>query len=137
MISFTVPTLPARALSPNGAHGSFHEVAAARRALREATFAAIREKWASPPKFVRASITVGYYCTNKKPGDGLYRPTDVFNAISACKPLFDGIVDAGIIPDDDYTHLVLGSFEIVRTDSLELEGLVVVIQHEEAPPLAR
>jgi len=34
---------------------------------------------------------------------------DVANCIQSLKPAVDGIVDAGVIPDDNYQHLIIGS----------------------------
>ena len=37
------------------------------------------------------------------------RRRDLANAVHSCKPYIDGIVDAGVIEDDDWTHLSIGS----------------------------
>lgn len=36
---------------------------------------------------------------------------DAANAIQATKPAIDGVVDAGLIPDDDWTHLQIAGVE--------------------------
>lgn len=36
------------------------------------------------------------------------RRRDAFNHAAACKPLWDGLVDAGLLVDDDWDHLVPG-----------------------------
>lgn len=66
-----------------------------------------------------------------------YRPTDVDNLLASLKGLFDGFVDARLIPDDDAAHLVQGEhgfeehgFEEVSTPFLE--GLRVTIEELEA-----
>jgi crossover junction endodeoxyribonuclease RusA len=55
-------------------------------------------------------ITLDIYCGHTWVGDmviadGRYRPKDVDNALAACKPLIDAIVDAGVIPDDSTKHV--------------------------------
>lgn len=123
-----IPRLPDRALSPNGAHGSYHAVAAARRELRELTWATVREQYASPPRFEFATVSVEYRRASKKPRDGLYRPEDAPNAVSACKPVFDGLQDAGVLIDDDWRHMALGTFRIVPVEALAEEGIYVTVE---------
>lgn len=39
------------------------------------------------------------------------RRRDAANAIQATKPAIDGVVDAGLIPDDDWKHLEIAGVE--------------------------
>lgn len=144
---FEVP-LPPTELSPNvGGEWNSHTkraVIAARRAYREvvAMYAAAArdvEGWGIVPR-VRVSLEV--QTRRRKPGlDGLYRPRDVPNAISACKALFDGLKladwkldargrqlggpGAGLFPDDDHLHMELGR---VHIDVLHGPGIVVTVE---------
>jgi len=52
-----------------------------------------------------ARMTLTLRCTSAR-SDGAYRPADIGNAIYALKAAIDGIKDAGLIVDDDLTHLV-------------------------------
>lgn len=106
---FEVP-LPPTGCSPNGQHGSAFEKARARSSYREtvryeALNALRRARWRKPAA-VRVSLE---FATGRSPvwPDGLYRPKDPGNAVSAAKALLDGLVDAGVVDDDDWAHMVL------------------------------
>lgn len=45
----------------------------------------------------------------------IYRPKDVDNAVAALKSVFDAMVDACIVPDDNADHVVLGGVRLYRT----------------------
>ena len=47
------------------------------------------------------------------------RRRDLINFLHALKPYIDGIVDAGVIPDDDNRHLAVGSvtWSVAETES--------------------
>jgi len=131
MIEFWIPTLPKVALSPNGNKGgTWAGRHGATRELRGIAKIAVQSA-RNPPLAVydRARIDVEYRHTgSKKHRDGHYRPRDIANAIAALKPVYDGIVDAGIIPDDSYDHMELGPHRIVRVERYEDEGLAVTIE---------
>lgn len=80
----------------------------------------------------RVTLTLVYA---RRARDGYYRPTDAGNAIYALKAAIDGLIDAGLIVDDDYTHLVELSGRIARCETPEGEGLRVQVFSEmaEAP----
>jgi len=91
--------LPPRVLSPNCAvatpGGRFKKAAAAkryRRLAREATEAERLTPW------IKASVTPRFFFPTK-------RRRDEDNAIASLKAAYDGIVDAGLLPDDDHTHM--------------------------------
>jgi len=93
--------LPPRVLSPNHMVGSrrgrFAKAAAARKyreIAREATLATGVE---SGP-WEHATIQATFYHATR-------RRRDDVNALASLKPAYDGIVDAGLIEDDDSKHL--------------------------------
>ena len=53
--------------------------------------------------------------------DGLYRPIDRDNAIASLKATIDGLVDAGVIPNDRAETLRIGDVEIRRESPPRLE----------------
>jgi len=57
--------------------------------------------------------------------DGHYRPGDPDNALAACKPLLDGLVDAGVIVDDSWLWLEIGS---IRCDRDAGPGVLVQLE---------
>lgn len=65
---------------------------------------------------------------HKRARDGYYRPMDNGNAIYALKAAIDGVKDAGLIVDDDYTHVVKLAGRIERCDSYEEEGLQIEVR---------
>lgn len=78
------------------------------------------QAWASckeakiPKGHEHVTISAVWVLGKSANGKGGYRPRDVPNAIGAMKGTIDGIVDAGVIPDDDAKHLSIGSVTIVR-----------------------
>lgn len=113
-VEFITP-LPPRGLSPNGAHGHYAAVAAAKRLYRHEVFvdarnACLANHWRAPQK---AKVSIRF-CTGgrRKDAPGRYRPLDVANAVMAFKAGFDALKDGGLILDDSHRHLLLGSMEI-------------------------
>lgn len=92
--------LPPRILSPNCPVGSFrgrmmHAAAAKKqkKLAKESTEDAMRgERWE------RASVRAVFYHKTK-------RRRDDVNALASLKSAYDGVVLAGLIPDDDREHL--------------------------------
>lgn len=92
--------LPNRVLSPNFPCASFRgrmmRAAAARKQRTLAKAAA--EQSACGMKWQSASVVARFYHAKK-------RRRDDVNALAMLKSAWDGIVDSGLIPDDDATHL--------------------------------
>ena len=128
-LRFTVPILPRTALSPNGAQGgSWRAKASATKELREATRIAAESAFSGRSGLNRARVGVEYRITSQRRRDGSYRPRDLGNALAALKPLFDGIVDAGIVPDDSVRYMELGETRIVKVERYEDECLFVTVE---------
>jgi len=93
--------LPNRVLSPNSPPGSFggrmQKAASAKRYRRLAKEAVIAEDIASGP-WHRATIRATFYHKQK-------RRRDDVNHLAMLKPAYDGLVDAGLLADDDSEHL--------------------------------
>ena len=115
--------LPARVLSPNCAvatpGGRFAKAAATKR-YRKLAREAVQEEclvgWG------KASVAATFYWPNK-------RRRDTDNAIASLKAAYDGLVDAGLLPDDDYECMQRERpvFEIDR-DHPRVELLVTRLQ---------
>lgn len=92
--------LPNRCLSPNfpcaSLKGRFMRAAAAKKQRRMAKDAT--ESAAAGAMWEAATIRAVFYHTKE-------RRRDDVNALAMLKSAYDGIVDAGIIPDDDARHL--------------------------------
>lgn len=116
--------LPPREASPNN-HASR---LARRRALAGyrwlvgalARQALERSSWPIAPR-VRLSLT--YRLAGGR--DGFYRPNDPANALAAAKPLIDGLSDAGLIEDDSWRWLEIGS---IRCDRDAGPGVLVQLE---------
>lgn len=128
MFMVFIPLLPGAALSPNGAHGAWGPVSAARKELREATYYAVQERRDRPPPLTRARVGITLYRAKMRLYNSRYRPTDVPNMVSACKPVYDGLVDAGVLPDDDAAHMRLGEHAIEAVETAAEEGLRVTVE---------
>lgn len=69
---------------------------------------------------------------HKRASDGYYRPTDASNAIYSLKAALDGLIDAGLIVDDDYRHVQEIAGRIARCGTAAEEGLRVEVEEVEA-----
>lgn len=110
MRAFTV-SLP---LPPSELHahntGHWRTKAAAVKRYRQMAHVAVIEKqlW---PKFQRARVHYLFALPNR-------RRRDAANLLHSCKPAIDGIVDSGLIPDDCWEILEIGSVVcVVRSPS--------------------
>lgn len=108
MTTFRVP-LPLRELSSNGSHGHWTKEARARATYREEVAMEARRVGLAPAERVRVSLVFGI-----KGAKAIkrYQPRDVANALSAFKSGIDGLIDAGMAPDDSRDHLELGRISI-------------------------
>jgi hypothetical protein len=128
MISARVPILPRKELNPNGPKRSIPALhGQATEELRTHTYGAFMDR-RRPPHWEFARVSLVLLNSFKRPGDDRYRPRDNNNAQCACKPVFDGIVDAGIVPDDDYLHMAIGSVVIHRVETIEEECIIVIVE---------
>lgn len=135
-LTFWVPALPRRALSPNGGARSRRnpwEVAEAKLELGDVAFHAMLAAHGpnvphlTPP--VRVAVCL--YCKHgTKNKDGLYRAQDVGNiGGDVLKPILDyAIVRHGVVPDDDYTNIESVTLMVRHVDRLEDEGIDVLIE---------
>lgn len=78
------------------------------------------------PALDRAVITVEYQPPDK-------RRRDPDNYAASGKPLIDGLVAAGVLPDDDGRHVTAVHFEIGPLYRLHPRGRLVLRVREEAP----
>jgi hypothetical protein len=116
--------LPVTALSPNAAVGSiggrFEKAAATKRYRRLAREAVEAEKIESMP-WNRVIVTAAFFHKAD-------RRRDPDNATGSLKAAYDGIVDSGLVPDDDSKHMRRGepSFSIDK----ESPRVELTIMHE-------
>ena len=94
MTTITVPP-PTRVLSPNG-YLHWRKVSKAKKDHRELVCILAKQQQAAPISGA-VEIQIDWYMANKT----FYCPMDNQNAISALKAAIDGIVDAGVIEDDN------------------------------------
>lgn len=153
-IEFWYPALPGRSLSPNATErhlynsDAIHELRAG-VTTHLLSYEAVR---GLTEPFQRARVNVVWHLTKKRPSILqcprcmiwalehkrsnktrclCYRPMDCSNAISALKPFFDGITDAGIWPDDTWEYVEMGRFARQLVGALSEEGLEVSIEELE------
>ena len=109
-ITFTFPW-PPKELSPNVARGLHWrtKASATKQYRRDCYYDARDSAWPieSPP-LLRSPVlaTTTFHVKDKQ-------RRDIGNMEAALKPLWDGIVDAGILVDDDYKHLRHGESKVV------------------------
>ena len=96
--------LPYRELSPN-ARVHWAKKAAAVRGAREEVGWLAGSQWGDQPPMQCARISYVFNVVDK-------RRRDIGNLLAACKPFEDGLVDAGVIFEDDAEHLKLGTVNI-------------------------
>lgn len=112
--------LPSADLSSNArVHwGKRHKATRAQR--YDAWYAACQAKYKAEWKG-DSPITVDVEYRYDKTATG-YKARDIANALSALKAAFDGLVDAGIVPDDTRKWFRLGSFRL-HTTAKELQAM--------------
>jgi len=99
-ITIVLP-LPVKVLQPNCAIGSFGGrmmKASASKRYRRLAREAVEEERVETVPWSRVSVEVTFFHSST-------RRRDVDNAVSSMKSAYDGIVDSGIVPDDDYLHM--------------------------------
>ena len=102
-----LPVAPDMALSANQTHGRHYgSLSKMRKSAKEdmrrvAHCRAAEENWVCPEV---AILHLSFQFAD-------HHRRDLDNVISACKPWIDGLVDAGVIKDDDMAHLLLGKVE--------------------------
>jgi len=127
MLVFRVP-LPPVALSPNRTRNVHWSVkhAAVEQYKRDAGYlardAANRAKWSAPAK-ARISLLFGL----KGKATGLYHPSDWDNGAGAMKAAQDGIVLAGVLRDDNWAALEVGSIAATFEDGPWVEIRLEVV----------
>lgn len=94
--TLTLPFLPPRAVSPNGAHGHWRTHWSARRKLREDTFMVAMSQ--QIPAFTKARIQITYVFPMNRRRDG-------DNYLAMFKGCADGLVDAKVLLADDSEHV--------------------------------
>lgn len=117
--------LPDRKLAPNGSHG--HWAAKARLVKQYRVACAWAFAAAKPLGWKVAPVEIDVIYRHNKNSTG-YRPRDVQNGIASCKATIDGMVDAGVIPNDSARWLKWGSFEIISRFDGEREGVYITVR---------
>lgn len=130
--------LPPQLLSPNSAAGrsrAWRVIAGARRDYRALCAGLLRAAGGPPAPFTRARVSCVLLVCRVRLNDhspfqarDSYRPRDVFNAVSALKPLYDALADAGVIEDDDQAHCEMGRHVIEEVPSFHEEGVRVLVK---------
>ncbi len=107
-LKIELPHLPYPELSPNW-RGHWSEIARGKKVARaEAGWLALAQWKGQMPM---SCAMISYEFTVK-----VDRVRDHDNLIASCKPLQDGLIDAGVIFYDDANHLKLGSVTISKGD---------------------
>lgn len=119
--------LPVRCLEPNSTIGSLggrFMKAAAIKKLRRLTREAIEGEQVETMPWPKVIVQVGFFHETK-------RRRDQDNAMGSLKAAYDGIVDSGLVADDDYEHMERGvpTFKI-DTESPRVE--ITITRQEES-----
>jgi hypothetical protein len=99
-VVITLP-LPARVLSPNcpvGSIGGRYMKASASKRYRRLAKDAVEDECITTGPWRHATVEVTFHHKQQ-------RRRDQDNAMASLKAVYDGIVDSGLIVDDDYDHL--------------------------------
>ncbi len=97
--------LPARVLSPNctiGSIGGRFMKASAIKKYRRLSKEAVQEEGIESGPWRKVEVNAVFYHETK-------RKHDEDNATGSLKAAYDGIVDSGLVTDDDYDHMKRGS----------------------------
>ena len=123
--------LPGANLSPNGDQKRVPAlVAADKRQMRGDVclgLLALDQVRESRTPFQRARVLTELRWCKRWRWRSVYLPDDPSNAAYALKAAVDGIVDAGLLPDDSGVFVRVLSTSVTRVATREEEGLYVVI----------
>lgn len=129
-----IPTLPEKALSPNGGQRSRRnpwQVAESKLELGTATHHAILAAYAPsiPTLTAPVVITLTMYAKHhSRTGDGYYRPLDPSNiGGDVLKPIVDALVRLDILASDDYKHVEEVRLRMRHVENLTDEGLLLEV----------
>ena len=103
-LEIIVEHLPYRELSPNSREHWAVKARAVKAQREEAGWLA-KVQWKDQKPMTHARINYQFIVTDK-------RHRDIENTYSACKSFVDGLVDAGVLIDDDSKHLEVGSIKL-------------------------
>ncbi len=125
-----ITTLPGQGLNPNGDRPFWRETNEARNQLRTDTFQSVLDSCGPSPDPVQfGSVQVELRSLlpsdPQAKGDDYYRPIDPGNLAYACKPLFDGLKDGGLLVDDTFAHMRLEPPTWRQAHAYRDEGLAV------------
>lgn len=123
--------LPPPALSPNGqGEGTRRWRARAMKEYKDEVYvlavdARNRAQWKRPRR-ARLHLVFGLRRPKRRRGErsSVYIPSDADNAIASVKAGIDGLVAAGVVEDDDWEHLGLGSVEHSETET----GVLYIVE---------
>lgn len=119
--------LPPKILSPNGAQGRMWVKAKAKKWYREGCYymalQAMPKGWAA----IRVELDVEYRCSGTSEG---YAPRDSMNAMAAMKAGIDGLIDAGVAPDDSNAHLSWGALSLITRRSPKGDGITITVRKQ-------
>lgn len=93
--------LPNPVLSPNvaiGSYGGRMKKATAAKRYRRLAREAIEAEVIETAPWDRVTVSAEFRCKTE-------RRRDTDNAMASLKPAYDGIVDSGLVPDDDWVHM--------------------------------
>lgn len=123
--------LPGSSLSPNGNQKRVpHKVAQDKRQMRGDVclgLLAIDEVRESPAPFQRAHLLMELRWWKRVHGRDVYLPEDPSNAAYALKAAVDGIVDSGLLRDDDWRNVSVLSTSVTIVETRAEEGLLIVL----------
>jgi len=132
---FLPKLLPGAHLSPNGNQKRIPQlVARDKRQMRADVclgLLADEAVRAHPAPFQCAHVYLELRWWSRIRGRRTYLPEDPSNAAYALKAAVDGLVDAGLLPDDSLKYLHTLSVRVAKVDTQEEEGLLVVISEIE------
>ena len=123
--------LPGKHLSPNGDQKRVPQlVAQDKRQMRADVclgLLADPEVRARTHPFTLAHVYLELRWWSRIRSRQVYLPDDPSNAAYALKAAVDGLVDAGLLPDDSHKYVHTLSTRVVKVDTREEEGLYIVI----------
>ena len=136
--TITVPG-PLGANLGQNAHVHWRVKAKATKDARQEWLMAAWSEHLDAPPMDRMRLTFDAYFCRRRParspaslyegGVALgYRPRDIDNLVAAMKPAVDGLVDAGLVEDDDKTRVRYGDHEITWVDSFDDERVEIHVE---------
>lgn len=100
------------------------------RLMRTTAWAMAKKNMPKDWSAAKVRIHAKFFCIRRFAHERVYIPRDYDNATISLKPYIDGLVDAGVVPDDSRKHLSFAGIEFVEGADCDKKDSGVLLRVE-------